>query len=146
MEIRGKLEKAVAYIANRLIRVQENSTSRREFFTRIPGIASVTSALAAGPMISTAEASEAKGSPGAANKRAADSFQIRLDAAQQEAELPTPRQIVKWGRAEKSKSYGNYRKGLARNAIGEVAPAAHQVLFKAMRHGACNCIKEETAG
>lgn len=47
---------------------EEHSTSRREFYTRIPGVGTVTLASAAVPVISHAEAAEPKGSSGAANK------------------------------------------------------------------------------
>jgi hypothetical protein len=47
---------------------QEHSTSRREFYTRIPGVGTVTLASAAVPVISHAEAAEPKGASGAANK------------------------------------------------------------------------------
>jgi hypothetical protein len=85
MKGRENIEEAAADIVSRRITEQEHSTSRREFFTRIPGVAAATSAPGAVPVISPAEAIEPQGSPGAANKRAAEYFQIRLDAAQEEA-------------------------------------------------------------
>jgi hypothetical protein len=90
---------------------EERSTSRREFFSRIPGVAAVTLTSAV-PVISHAEAAEPKGSSGAANKRAADSFQPRLDAAQDEPELPTPRQIANGDEQKYPNFIGSYYKGI----------------------------------
>src|SRR5712671_2343013 len=111
MEGRENIEEAAADIASHRIPAQDHSTSRREFFTRIPGVA-VTLASAAVPAISHAEATESKGSPGAANKRAAASFQIRLEAAQEEAEVPTSAQIANRDEQECPNFIGNYHKGL----------------------------------
>jgi len=76
MESRGNIEKPEADIAIRRVPEQKYSTSRREFFTRVPG-AAVTLASAPVPVISPAV--EPKRLPGAANKRAA----IRPDAVRQ---------------------------------------------------------------
>lgn len=54
MESRGNIEKPEAYIAIRRVPEQKHSTSRRKFFTRIPGAAAVTLASAAVPVISPA--------------------------------------------------------------------------------------------
>jgi hypothetical protein len=88
MENKGNMEKAAADIVSRRISEQEHSTNKREFLTRLPNVTAVTLPLAAVPVISPAEATEPKGSSGSANKRAADSFQIRLDAAQDECGAP----------------------------------------------------------
>ena len=69
MESRGNIEKPEADIVIRRVPEQKHSTSRWEFFIRIPGGAAVTLKLAAVPMISPAV--EPKRFPGAANKRAA---------------------------------------------------------------------------
>jgi hypothetical protein len=69
MESRGNIEKPEAEIAIRGVAEQKHSTTPREFFTRGPGVAAVTSASAAVPVISPT--AEPKGFPGAANKRAA---------------------------------------------------------------------------
>jgi hypothetical protein len=82
---------------------EEHSTSRREFYSRI--------AWAAIPVvISHAEAAEPKGSSGAANKRAAYSFQLGLDAAQEEAEVPASRQIANGDEEKYANFIGNYHK------------------------------------
>ena len=122
MESRGNIEKTTADTARCRVPEQEYSTSRREFFARIPGVAAVTLASAAVPVISTAEASFPKGSRGAGDQRAADSFQIRLDAAQQEAAVATPPQIANGDEQKYPNFIGNYHKGLPHNAIGEVVP------------------------
>ena len=67
----GKLENVVKHLhftAKPWVRTEggpvsdeEHSTSRREFFTRIPGVATVALASAAVPVISHAEAAEPQG-------------------------------------------------------------------------------------
>ena len=47
MESKGNIEETEADIAIRRIPKQKHSTSRREFLTRIPGVAAVTLASAA---------------------------------------------------------------------------------------------------
>jgi hypothetical protein len=134
MEGRRNIEKAPADIAGRRVPEQEHSTSRREFFTGISGAAAVTLASAAVPLISSAEATEPKDSSDSANKRAADSFQIRLDAAQDEAGLPTPRQIANGDEQKYPNFIGSYHKGLPNNAIGEVTPSAYRAFLNAVHH------------
>jgi hypothetical protein len=63
-------------------------------------------------VISHAEAVKSKGSSGAGNKRAADSFQLRLDAVQEEAELPTPRQIANGDEQKYPNLIGSHHKGV----------------------------------
>jgi hypothetical protein len=138
MEGRGNIEKAPADIAGRRVPEQEHSTSRREFFTRIPGAAAVTLASAAVPVISSGEATDPKDSPGAGNERAAASFEIRLDAAQDEAEVSTPRQIANGDEQKYPNFIGSYHKGLPHNAIGEVTPSAYQAFLNAVHHGTFN--------
>ena len=146
MEGRGNIEEARAYIANRRVPEQQHWTSRREFFTRIPGAAAVTLASAAVPVISSAEATEPQGSPDAANKRAADLFQIRLDAAQEEVEVPAPRQIANGDEQKYPNFIGNYHKGLPHNAIGEVAPSAYQGFLNAVHQGTWNAFEQIPLG
>jgi len=146
MEVRGNIEKAAADIVSRRISEQEHSTSRREFFIRIPGVAAVTLASAAVPVISPAEAAEPKGSPGAANNRAADSFQTRLDAAQEESEVPTPPQMANRDDQKYPNFIGNYHKGLPHNGIGEVVPAAYQALLNAVHQGTWNAFEQVPLG
>jgi hypothetical protein len=137
MESKGNIEKAAADIVSRRISEQEHSTNRRELLTRLPGVAAVTSASATVSVISHAEVAEPKGSSGAANKRAADSFQTRLDAAQEEAEVSASRQIAN-GDEQKYLNYvGNYHKGFPHNAIGEVTPPAYQAFLNAVHQGTC---------
>src|SRR5712672_143364 len=135
MESRGNIEKAAADIVSRRNPEQEHSTSRRELFRRIPGIAAVALASSSAPMISPAEATEPTGSPDGTNKRAGASFKIRLDATQEEAELPAPRQIANGDEQKYPNFIGNYHKGLQHNGIGEVEPTAYQAFLSAVRRG-----------
>jgi membrane-associated phospholipid phosphatase len=146
MEGRKNIEKAAADIANRRVPEQEHSTSRREFFTRIPGVAAVTLGSAAVPAISHAQTTEPKGSPGAANKRAGAAFQIRLDAAQEEAEVPAPPQIANGDEQKYTNFIGNYHKGLPHNGIGEVSPAAYQAFLNAVHQGTWDAFEQVPLG
>jgi hypothetical protein len=147
MESRVNIEKAAADIVRRRVPEQEHSTSRRELFRLIPGIAAVTLASAAAvPMTSPAEATEPAGSPDGAIERTADSFQIRLDAARGEAELPTPRQIANRDEQKYPNFIGSYHKGLPHNGIGEVVPAAYQALLNAVRQGTWNAFENVPLG
>jgi membrane-associated phospholipid phosphatase len=146
MEGRENIRKAAADIASRRVTEQEHSTSRREFFSRIPGAAAVTLASAAVPVISPAQATESKGSPGAANIRSADAFQIRLDAAQAEAEILTPPQIANGDEQKYPNFIGSYHKGLPHNAIGEVGPAAYQALLNAVHQGTWDAFEQVPLG
>jgi hypothetical protein len=125
---------------------KEYSASRREFLTRIPGAAAITLASAAIPAIPSAEATEPKGSPGAANKRAADSFQIRLDAAQEEVKVPTSRQTANGDEQKYPNFIGSYHKGLPHNGIGEVVPSAYQAFLNAVQHGTWNALEAVPLG
>ena len=146
MDGKGKIEKAAADIVSRRIPEKEDLTSRRDFFTRIPGVAAVTLASAAVPVISPAEATEPQGSPAAANRRAADSFQIRLDAAQDEAGVSTPRQIANGDEQKYPNFIGSYHKGLPHNAIGEVTPSAYQAFLNAVHQGTWNAFEQVPLG
>jgi hypothetical protein len=137
MDSKGNIEKTAADIVSRRIPEREHSTNRREFLIRLPGVAAVTLASAVVSVISHAKAAEPKGSSGAANKRAADSFQTRFDAAQEEAEVRASRQIAN-GDEQKYLNYvGNYHKGVPHNAIGEVSPSASQAFLNAVHQGTC---------
>src|SRR5947209_14642638 len=146
MEGRGNVENAAAGIVSRRIPEQDHSKSRREFFIRIPAVAAVTLASAAVPVISPGEAAEPKGSPGATNNRAADSFQTRLDAAREESEIPTPPQMANRDDQKYPNFIGNYHKGLPHNGIGEVVPAAYQALLNAVHQGTWNAFEQVPLG
>ena len=146
MENRGNVDKAATDVASRRVTPQEYSTSRREFFTRIPGVAAVTLASAAVPLVSPAEATEPEGSSGAVNDRSAASFQIRLDAAQEEAKVPTPRQIANHDEEKYPSFIGNYHKGLPHNGIGEVIPFAYQAFLNAVHQGTWDAFEDVPLG
>jgi hypothetical protein len=146
MEGRGNVENAAPGIVSRRIPEQDHSKSRREFLIRIPAVAAVTLASAAVPVISPGEAAEPKDSAGAADNRAADSFQTRLNAAQEESEVPTPPQIANRDDQKYPNFIGNYHKGLPHNGIGEVVPAAYQALLNAVHQGTWNAFEQVPLG
>jgi membrane-associated phospholipid phosphatase len=98
----------------------------------------------------SAEASEGPhdGSKGAANERALDSFQVRLEAARAEAKVPIPAQIPNGDEQtyQNQKYIGNYTKGLPHNTIGEVDPAAYRSLLNAIRAGTFKAFEEVPLG
>jgi hypothetical protein len=89
------------------------SANRREFLARIPAAAAITVAGTTIPFVSSTEAGQGSSgaSHGAVDERAIDSLQVRLEAAQAEAAVPTPPQI---NRDEQNypNFIGNFSKGL----------------------------------
>jgi membrane-associated phospholipid phosphatase len=122
--------------------------NRREFFTRIPAAAAITVAGAAVPFGSSAEAGQdpLAGSNGPAGERAADSFQVRLEAARSEAALPTPKQITNRDEQYYPNFIGNFSKGLPHNAIGEVNRSAYLSFLNAVRQGTAAAFEEVPLG
>jgi hypothetical protein len=124
------------------------SANRREFLARVPAAAAITAAGAAVPFGSSAEAAQAPsgGSSGLGSVRAADSFQVRLEAAQQEAAVPTPKQITNRDEQTYPNFIGNYSKGLPHNRIGEVDKSAYRLFLNALRQGTAAAFEQIQLG
>jgi membrane-associated phospholipid phosphatase len=147
MKASRDFEEAAANTPDRLVAKQEHSASRRQFLTRIPSAAAVALASTAVPGESKAEGALPKGSLGSANKRTSDSFQIRLDAAQDEARVPTPPQSANGDEQRYPNFIGNYHKGLPHNPNnGEVNTNAYRSLLSAVSHGTWNAFEQVLLG
>src|SRR5438874_12453198 len=114
-----------------------NSGTRREFFSRVRGGAGL--ALAAGTV---SFGSSAEANPGysagvgrTATGRLQDSYQIRVDAARAEADIPTPKQTANTDEQQLSNFIGNFHKGLPHDTIGEVDRNAYLSLLSAINRG-----------
>jgi hypothetical protein len=122
--------------------------SRRELLTHIPAVAAMTVAGAAVSSSSSAEAGQDPlgGPNGAGNERAADSFQVRLEAAQSEAAVPIPKQITNRDEQNYPNFIGNFSKGLPHNNIGEVDRSAYLSFLKAVRQGTAAAFEQIPLG
>jgi membrane-associated phospholipid phosphatase len=116
---------------------EENSTTRREFLTRLRGAATVTVASTAVTSGSSAKADQGPGHGGDGDgaDRVLDSYQNRVQAARAETRIPTPRQITNGDEQNYQNFIGNYHKGLPHNNIGEVDPRAYSKLLDAVDQG-----------
>jgi hypothetical protein len=123
--------KGAVRTADHLAPEQAKSVSRRDFLTRVPAIATVTSAATAG---TSAHAGGFDVSPASANERVAQSFQIRLEAAEAESKVPIPPQITNRDEQNYPNFIGNFHKGLPHNSTnGEVDPQAYRLFLNAVR-------------
>ncbi len=86
------------------------------------------------------------GSNGAANERIVDLFQVRLQAAQAEATVPTPTQITNRDEQNYPNFIGNYSKGLPHNNIGEVDRSAYRSFLSAVRQGTAAAFEQIPLG
>ncbi len=73
--------------------------------------------------------------PDTGSERADAAFQIRLDAAQDERNIPIPPHPCNGDEALYSNKIGNYSKGLRHNSIGEVDLDAYNALIAAITSG-----------
>jgi hypothetical protein len=146
MEGRGNTGKGAADIASRRVPEQEHSTSRREFFTRIPGVAAVTFAATATPVGTTAEAGTGANdrSDGSGADRVRDSYENREEPARDESKVPVPQQISNRDeqRYANSNYIGNFSKGLPHNTLGEVDPVAYRSLLNGLDQGTSTALEK----
>jgi hypothetical protein len=132
---RQNILKSICKPAASQISKKDNSATRREFLTRIPGATAVALASATVPVVSAAQADPPHGPNGAAQQRVVDALQVRLEAAQSETKVPIPNQLTNGDEKNYPSLFGNYSKGLPHNSIGEVDPAAYRMLLNAVRQG-----------
>lgn len=72
--------------------------------------------------------------PGPAAARRQASYQVRLEAAQQNFDLPLANHVTNGDERRYLDRIGNYSKGLPHNAFGEVDVAAYGILLDAVRN------------
>ena len=117
-------------------------SSRRAFLGQVGGVAAATiasTAAIAGPLAGTASAAP-QGVPelagnAAARLRAVKCFQNRVNAAQANLVLRPPNEISNGDETNFPNRIGNYSKGLAHNANGEVNAASYASLLHAVNNG-----------
>ncbi|MGH7799247.1 MAG: vanadium-dependent haloperoxidase [Thermodesulfobacteriota bacterium] len=73
--------------------------------------------------------------PQTGSVRADAAFQVRLDAAEDEKNVPIPDHPCNGDEARYENKIGNYSKGLRHNSIGEVNPDAYNALLAAITSG-----------
>jgi hypothetical protein len=108
------------------------SLTRRSFLGRT-GVSSVLVAAASAGLPSLLTAS-AEGQVGG-SERADRSFQLRLNAASRERNVPIPPHVNNGDETRYPNFIGNYSQGLPHNGIGEVEPAAYRALLTAISSG-----------
>jgi hypothetical protein len=110
------------------------SLSRRSFLGRIS--ASSAAAVAGIELPSLLQSEKAKAdAEDEGTSRRARSYQIRVEAAEAERDIPTPRQINNGDERRYDNFIGNYSQGLPHNSIGEVVSTAYQALLTAVHSG-----------
>src|SRR5438309_3736975 len=114
------------------------NTSRRAFLGTFSGVAAA--AMAAGAIglepLTDTKSAVAHASENDSGERAEQSFKIRLKAARNERNLPTPLHLTNGDEALYPNRIGNFCKGLPHNGIGLVDPGAYQSLLDALASGA----------
>jgi hypothetical protein len=105
--------------------------SRRGLF-RTVGAAAVMKACLQ-PALADSGSQDSDG--GENGNRAERSFQVRLNAAQAERQIPTPDHPTNGDEQRYSSRIGNFSKGLPHNGVGEVDATAYQRLLKAVSSG-----------
>ena len=123
-----------------------NLSSRRDFLTRIPGAAGLGLASVGIASGSPAEAAPQDLSIAAATKRAIDAFQIRLEAAQAEADVAVPRQITNGDESRYPNFIANFSKGLPHNDLGEVNPNVYRAYLGALQRGTAKAFEDLQLG
>jgi hypothetical protein len=88
----------------------------------------------------------AQGVPEGGVERAADSYQIREEAARSESRVAIPRQTSNGDEERYPNFIGNFSKGLPHSAIGEVDPTAYRALLSAVRHGTAAAFEQVPLG
>jgi hypothetical protein len=110
------------------------SLSRRSFLGRISASSAAAVAGIELPSLLQSEKAKADGEDEGTSRRAR-SYQIRVEAAEAERDIPTPRQINNGDERRYDNFIGNYSQGLPHNSIGEVVSTAYQALLTAVHSG-----------
>jgi hypothetical protein len=121
----------------------DNSATRREFLTGIPGAVAATVV----PFASSAEAGDgSSGDSTDARERVIDSYQIREEAARAETKVPIPKQITNGDEQNSPNFIGNFSKGLPHNSIGEVDKHAYRSFLNALHQGTAAALEKVPLG
>jgi hypothetical protein len=114
-----------------------NAATRRDFLARIPGGAGAALASSALSVGSSAEAGQGPldSVDGTGSDRVLETYQLRVDAARAEADLPVPKQKTNGDEQNYPNFIGNFHKGLPHNDIGEVKQDAYRSFLSAVSQG-----------
>jgi hypothetical protein len=129
--------------------IGDNSATRREFLTRIRGMAAVTLASTAVTYGSpaTAKPGPADGIGGDGIERVLDSCENRVQAARAETRVPVPKQIPNGDERRYPNFIGNFSKGLKHNPpLGEVDPDAYRAFLNALRQSTAAALNNLALG
>ncbi len=118
----------------------QHSSSRRRFLSNVGGItvATIATSVIGLPSLSGMKGSEARATdigPVNGQQRRNQAFQVRLNAALNEKNIPVPAHPDNGDEARYPNRIGNYSKGLRHNSIGEVNPDSYNALLKAIKSG-----------
>jgi len=127
---------------------RDNSTTRREFLTRVRGGAAVALASSAVSFGSSAEANQGPTGSVSTNgvERVLDSYQNRVQAARAETNIPVPAQTTNGDEQSYPSFIGNFSKGLPHNSIGEVNASAYRALLNAASQGTAAAFEQVPLG
>src|SRR5262249_10851606 len=118
---------------------------RREFLTRIPGVAAITLAATAGPFGTSAQAGDDENNDanGSGADRVRDSYENREQAARAENKIASPRQITNSDEQRYPNNFiSNFSKGLPHNSLGEVNPIAYRSLLNDLRQSTSTTLEK----
>ena len=111
-----------------------NSVSRRSFLGRISASSAAAAAGVELPSLLVSAPAKADGGDVDPSRRAR-SYQIRVEAADAQRNIPTPEQINNGDERRYDNFIGNYSQGLPHNSIGEVVSSAYRALLTAVHSG-----------
>lgn len=117
---------------------QPSSPSRRKFIEKIGGVAATASALGLLPAIgpASAKAESTTGLPaGSGDERVAKAYQLRVQAAARNAQIPVPPHTTNGDEARYADKSGTYTKCLLQDSYGRVNLNAYQSMKKAFATG-----------
>jgi len=110
-----------------------NSLSRRSFLERVSASTAVAATVGVG--LPSLLSEKAKADDGEGPSRRAQSYRIRVRAANAERDIPTAHQINNGDERQYDNFIGNYSQGLPHNSLGEVDPTAYHALLTAVHSG-----------
>lgn len=123
----------------------EELKSRRSFLTNL-GTLAVTTAVGGVRLGPLAAPAAARDDAANGNKRAGESLDLRLDAAQEEHAVRTPIQVTNGDEARYPHFIGSYSKGLPHGPTGEVERGAYLALLEAIDEGTSEAFERVPLG
>jgi hypothetical protein len=123
---------------------ESDQQSRRSFLANVTTLAATgVGGVSLGPL---APCSAAQDHGGDSDHRARESFDLRVDAAQQERDVATPIQMSNGDEARYPNFIGNFTKGLPHSETGEVEPSTYMALLEAVNEGTTDAFERVPLG